>query len=546
MYEKTNWKARRGTGLNKFTETERSGTARDENTVILTNTPDSISEPGTPFNEDNMNHIEQGIEDAHSSIIDTLNNAKDYTDLTARALNAVIDGIQALTLSGAFLTRVVGGFTRVALNLFEPSTGFIINKTLIGDANGTIGVCTDIEDRATIIVQTLTIAPISTREPTLLGNVLSNANLPLTIEDAVQSGWNTPRVDDYAKVLRDETLEDKTVEWYIADITDGAIIWGNPVIINAGDYQGQTTAQDAGRVLTGGRSAGTFGESLAIDSEPTEGSNNLITSNAVSALMKQVFLLSHPVGSIYFTVSTDENTKEKMIAKYGGNWEAWGQGRVPVGVDTTSDFNAIEKTGGEKTNSAQMPSHNHGGSHSHSMNYAYKNVLTTTGVMPSYLALISVREICNPQDAVGVISTNEASGHSSEGSGNSHNNLQPYITCYMYKRIAEIPGQVPPEELPQAPPEVVLEVKTGVKGVQVGGIAVGDKFALLQATISDTKDNKIKIYSSDYFILGAGHSYNLVSPVAVPGTWKVTNIGNDGGNFSCQQRRENIILARIA
>jgi len=62
MYEKNNWKARQGTGLNKFTETERS-----ENTVVLTNTPDSVSVPGTPFSADNMNHIEQGIFEAHDA-----------------------------------------------------------------------------------------------------------------------------------------------------------------------------------------------------------------------------------------------------------------------------------------------------------------------------------------------------------------------------------------------------------------------------------------------------------------------------------------------
>ena len=32
-----------------------------------------------------------------------------------------------------------------------------------------------------------------------------------------------------------------------------------------------------------------------------------------------------------------------------GTWQYWGQGRVPVGVDANdSDFNAVEKTGGEK------------------------------------------------------------------------------------------------------------------------------------------------------------------------------------------------------
>ena len=46
-----------------------------------------------------------------------------------------------------------------------------------------------------------------------------------------------------------------------------------------------------------------------------------------------------------------------------GTWTLWGQGRVPVGVDTTdSDFNAVEKTGGEKKRQItinNLPEHTH-------------------------------------------------------------------------------------------------------------------------------------------------------------------------------------------
>ena len=46
-----------------------------------------------------------------------------------------------------------------------------------------------------------------------------------------------------------------------------------------------------------------------------------------------------------------------------GTWQYWGQGRVPVGVDTTdSDFNTVEKTGGEKEHTmtlAELVDHTH-------------------------------------------------------------------------------------------------------------------------------------------------------------------------------------------
>ena len=65
---------------------------------------------------------------------------------------------------------------------------------------------------------------------------------------------------------------------------------------------------------------------------------------SVTDLTKQLFLLMHRVGDIIFSTS-DENPS----TIYGGTWVAWGKGQVPVGVDTSdSDFNTVEKTGGEK------------------------------------------------------------------------------------------------------------------------------------------------------------------------------------------------------
>ena len=62
-YDKQTWTAREGTNLKKYTKASETAT-----TVILTNTPDSISVEGTPFSVDRMNHIEDGIESAHDNI----------------------------------------------------------------------------------------------------------------------------------------------------------------------------------------------------------------------------------------------------------------------------------------------------------------------------------------------------------------------------------------------------------------------------------------------------------------------------------------------
>jgi hypothetical protein len=60
-YTKTNWNSREGVNLNRFIKSAETDTS-----VILTNTPSEVTHPGTPFSAENMNHIEQGIEDAHA------------------------------------------------------------------------------------------------------------------------------------------------------------------------------------------------------------------------------------------------------------------------------------------------------------------------------------------------------------------------------------------------------------------------------------------------------------------------------------------------
>ena len=51
----------------------------------------------------------------------------------------------------------------------------------------------------------------------------------------------------------------------------------------------------------------------------------------------------YPIGSIYLSVN---NVNPSSV--FGGTWEAWGSGKVPVGVDTTqTEFNTVEKTGGD-------------------------------------------------------------------------------------------------------------------------------------------------------------------------------------------------------
>ena len=124
----------------------------------------------------------------------------------------------------------------------------------------------------------------------------------------------------------------------------------------------------------------------------------------------------YPVGSIYMSVN---NLNPSLL--FGGTWTEWGSGKVPVGFDSTqTEFNEIEKTGGEKTHTLtveQMPSHTHdiiNGS------YVRRNVASPNNMAAGTYGYQGIYDLSN----------------SYTGGGQAHNNLQPYITCYMWKRTA--------------------------------------------------------------------------------------------------------------
>lgn len=202
----------------------------------------------------------------------------------------------------------------------------------------------------------------------------------------------------------------------------------------------------------------------------------------ISSILNTVY----PVGSIYMSIN---NTNPGTL--FGGNWEAWGSGRVPVGIDTSnSNFSTAEKTGGASSaalTTDNMPAHSHtltivssgastsgnsspetnsAGSHTHdTQGWRYSingNELDAKGIAKN-----------GPYDGGGSVAyTREAGDYSSSGYGttpiidagahthtvNSHTHsipnhthtgtigetgsgeafsvIQPYITCYMWKRTA--------------------------------------------------------------------------------------------------------------
>lgn len=86
-----------------------------------------------------------------------------------------------------------------------------------------------------------------------------------------------------------------------------------------------------------------------------------------------LFIKTHPVGSIYVTIASDEASVEMMNSKYtGSTWEVYGQGRVLVGIGDNGQTSYLKANtnGGSASNSitlstANLPSHSHTISHTH-------------------------------------------------------------------------------------------------------------------------------------------------------------------------------------
>ena len=118
----------------------------------------------------------------------------------------------------------------------------------------------------------------------------------------------------------------------------------------------------------------------------------------------------YPIGSIYISVNSTNPSKW-----FGGTWTSWGSGRVPVGVNTSeTEFNTVEKTGGSK----YLQQHKH-----------YKNCIGWSGDggfwvgSGNYTTLNFGKDTAAGGDVAGTTTGNAG-------------NLQPYITCYMWKRTA--------------------------------------------------------------------------------------------------------------
>ena len=143
---------------------------------------------------------------------------------------------------------------------------------------------------------------------------------------------------------------------------------------------------------------------------------NLIT--LVTTLMNDKILSIYPVGSIY--ISTLSTNPSEYI---GGEWEPYSEGRTLIGAGTGTDSRGesleftLGQIGGEYNHLLtieEMPSHSHG--------YLWRSDMVYWNVSHGF--------------GSGANTGAATSDTSATGNDVAHNNLQPYIVTYMWKRIS--------------------------------------------------------------------------------------------------------------
>ena len=143
------------------------------------------------------------------------------------------------------------------------------------------------------------------------------------------------------------------------------------------------------------------------------GQNSTI-SNSLQINEEWIVSGLYPIGSIHIT--TDSTNPS---AYFGGTWERFGNGRVLVCVDEENENLASSQLEGGASEVTLTT--NNLPNHRHRQDQQTKSVKKTGGAD-------------RPYDYRASDSDHKNSSYT--GGSQAHNNLQPYITCYMWVRTA--------------------------------------------------------------------------------------------------------------
>ena len=220
---------------------------------------------------------------------------------------------------------------------------------------------------------------------------------------------------------------------------NGASDNGKVLVADASEGVGWKVDKITADNLEGGRVAQATNADQATKADTVSYDGNY--KSFIDAFVSACLLKIYPVGSIYMSIKdVDPSTF------LGGTWERWGQGRVPVGVDVDAsdppdtDFATAGKEGGEKQHTlttSETPTHTHDISVKPDRS-GYGGSIYITTEQGSYVKYLPTANSTNNRIGLeaGLGSPDSVVLMSNVGGGKPHNNLQPYITCYMWKRTA--------------------------------------------------------------------------------------------------------------
>lgn len=165
---------------------------------------------------------------------------------------------------------------------------------------------------------------------------------------------------------------------------------------------------------------------------PTATAGSSTTQIATTAFVTVALQSLYPVGSIYINAAVSTNPATLLGF---GTWEAFGAGKVLVGLDSTDTlFDTLEETGGSKN--AVVVSHTH----------TATSVVTDPGHNHQYIRDKDAGSISSHQYSdsnAGYLNTSTATTgitvattNSTEGVSGTNANVQPFIVVKMWKRTA--------------------------------------------------------------------------------------------------------------
>lgn len=144
--------------------------------------------------------------------------------------------------------------------------------------------------------------------------------------------------------------------------------------------------------------------------------NDSLFKDSFNSIKIEILKSVYPVGALYCNYSNSDNPNTTLGF---GTWVAV-EGKVLVGLDSgDADFDTAGETGGAKTHTltiSEMPSHSH----------TITNKLNSASAGP----FVGGENNSTTHPSIPTISTNTT------GSGQAHNNLQPYVVVYMWRRTA--------------------------------------------------------------------------------------------------------------